>query len=110
MGAKETATNTYHTLQSNAESGYKVAKYKIYHITLQKAYDQGRLLYTDKKSGQRFNSGRQGANCPTTISEDVRGNNIQRFWENVKWRELNNSGTNVTRHKNIHPRLFYTWN
>lgn len=59
---------------------------------VQNAYDQGRLLYIDKKSGQRFDSGRKGTNRPSAISEDVRGNNIQRFWENVKWRELNNSG------------------
>lgn len=59
---------------------------------VQKAYDQGRLLYIDKKSGQRFDSGRRGSNRPSAISEDVRERNIQQFWENVKWRELNNSG------------------
>ena len=32
-----------------------------------------------------FNSGRKGSNCPTTISETVRENNIQHFWENVNW-------------------------
>lgn len=59
---------------------------------VQKAYDQGRLLYIDKKSGQRFDSGRRGSDRPSAISEDVRERNIQQFWENVKWRELNNSG------------------
>lgn len=39
---------------------------------VQKAYDQGRLLYINKKSGQRFDSGRKGAKCPSAISEDVR--------------------------------------
>lgn len=52
---------------------------------VQRAYDNGRLLYINKKSGPVFNSGRKGSNCPTTISETVRKNNIQHFWENVNW-------------------------
>lgn len=59
---------------------------------VQEAYDQNRLLYINKKSGHRFNSGRQGSNRPMAISENVRKKNIQQFWGNVKWRGLKNSG------------------
>ena len=54
---------------------------------VQEAFDGGRLLYIDKKNGQLFNSGRKGSNCPTTISESVRNQNIQDFWANVKWKK-----------------------
>ena len=53
---------------------------------VQEAFDSGRLLYIDKKNGQLFDSGRKGSNCPTTISESVRDQNIQDFRANVKWK------------------------
>lgn len=58
---------------------------------VQSAYDQGRLLYIDKKRGKAYDSGRLGANCPTAISDASRKINIQRFWGNVKWE--NDSGS-----------------
>lgn len=52
---------------------------------VQKSFDDNRLLYINRKSGTVFDSGRKGTICPTTISETVRKNNIQQFWENVNW-------------------------
>lgn len=54
-------------------------------VAVQKAFDENRLLYVNKKSGTAFDSGRKGSNSPTTISETVRKNNIQQFWANVNW-------------------------
>ena len=63
---------------------------------VQRAFDDGRLLYIDKKSGQTYDSGRKGANSPTTMSDATRKANIQRFWENVKWAKyVKNSGSKI---------------
>lgn len=56
-------------------------------LAVQSAFDDGRLLYIDKKSGHFFDSGRMGSNCPSAISESVRKKNIQNFWANVKWKK-----------------------
>ena len=78
----------------NTEANKNISVYDKQAIlrTVQRAFDSGRLLYIDKKSGHRFDAGRKGSDCPTAIRESTRKKNIQDFWANVKWRDMKKTG------------------
>lgn len=71
----------------NIKANKTITSYGREHLQadIEKAIDNHRLLYVDKKRDQNI-AGRKGANSQTAIRDSDLENNIRLFWSKVKWK------------------------